>query len=80
MRAFMLNGSHRTAMPHLVQWCDEASTCHWDQASGDLPSWTEAERRLAAEGRVSAVKYPSAAQAAGATLGTVRQHGGAALA
>src|SRR3954468_7379469 len=62
MRAFMLSGTHKQAMPHLRHWCDEASLTHWEQDDAHLPPWTEAERRLAHEGRVSAVNSPSPAQ------------------
>jgi hypothetical protein len=70
MRAFMLNGPHRTAMPRLAHWCDEAAVAHWEQDNTGLPSWTEAEQRLAADGRVSAVNHPSAAHTAGRPLGS----------
>jgi heme-degrading monooxygenase HmoA len=32
MRQFMISGSHKAAMPHLVEWCDEASVAHWLQS------------------------------------------------
>ena len=59
MRAYMTDGPHRTAMPFLLQWCDEASVVHWDQADGPLPSWTEADRRMREEGRPSKLRHPS---------------------
>jgi hypothetical protein len=59
MRAYMTSGDHRTAMPRLAGWCDEASVVHWDQEHGDLPSWTEADRRMRAEGRPSKIRNPS---------------------
>jgi heme-degrading monooxygenase HmoA len=70
MRAFMLGGAHRDAMPRLQDWCDEAAVAHWEQDGAIAPAWREAERRLAAEGRLSAVKFPSPAQRAGRPLGT----------
>ncbi len=70
MRDFMLGGAHRGAMPHLQHWCDEASLTQWEQDGPAPPTWTEAERRLAAEGRLSHVKHPSPAQTRGATLGS----------
>ena len=69
MRAFMLSGAHRTAMPHLVKWCDEAATTRFEWNEDQLPSWDEAKRRLAANGKLSPVKHPSPAQAAGKPLG-----------
>jgi hypothetical protein len=59
MRAYMTNGPHRTAMPHLVNWCDEASVVHWDQQDVHLPSWQEADRRMRESGRTSKIRHPS---------------------
>jgi Domain of unknown function (DUF3291) len=65
MRAYRNSGAHRGAMPKLLEWCDEASVGHWEQASDELPDWREARRRLLELGRISKVKHPSPAQAAG---------------
>ncbi|MDQ2834085.1 MAG: DUF3291 domain-containing protein [Acidobacteriota bacterium] len=59
MRAYMISGSHKKAMPHLLHWCDEASVAHWSQEETVLPSWTEADRRMREEGRPSKVLHPS---------------------
>lgn len=59
MRAYMTGGAHRTAMPRLMHWCDEASVTHWIEPGEALPSWTEAVRRMRAEGRISKVRHPS---------------------
>lgn len=59
MRAYMLGGSHRAAMPKLLNWCDEASVVHWTQNGETLPSWEEADRRMRQEGRPSKVRNPS---------------------
>jgi hypothetical protein len=71
MRQFMLSGSHKAAMPHLIEWCDEASVTHWLQPEASLPSqtalpsqtplpsWSEADRRMRSSGRPSKVRYPS---------------------
>ena len=59
MRQFMNNGQHRTAMPHLLNWCDEASVAHWDQPQDSLPAWNEADERMRKSGRASKVKSPS---------------------
>jgi len=62
MRAFMIAGPHRSVMPRLLQWCDEASVAHWLQDSLEPPSWQEVHRRLQKEGRRSKVDNPSDAQ------------------
>jgi len=65
MRQFMISGSHKAAMPHLVQWCDEASVAHWtesetlDPIPQTLPSWSEADQRMRFLGRPSKIKHPS---------------------
>ena len=59
MRLYMTSGAHKTAMPHLLQWCDEASVAHWTQPESALPSWTEADQRMRNEGRISKVLNPS---------------------
>lgn len=60
MKAFMLGGVHRKAMPKLLNWCDEAALVHWTQDGNELPSWSEAHTRLREEGRRSKVNHPSA--------------------
>jgi hypothetical protein len=62
MHAFMVAGAHRQAMPHLLEWCDEASLVDWVQDSSAPPTWPEAHRRLLGEGRRSKVDHPSQAQ------------------
>lgn len=59
MRQFMLNGAHRAAMPHLTNWCDEASVVHWEQPDDTVPSWETADRRMRESGRASKVRFPS---------------------
>jgi hypothetical protein len=63
MRNYMTSGAHKTAMPKLMHWCDEASVTHWDQPESDLPTWTEADRRMRNEGRASKVAHPSPSHA-----------------
>ena len=64
MKAFMIAGAHGPAMRKLLEWCDEASLVHWSQDDSELPSWTEAHRRMLRAGRTSKVNHPSAAQKA----------------
>ena len=59
MRGFMTTGAHKAAMPRLLDWCDEASVVHWEQAEAAPPSWTEADQRMRASGRASKVRKPS---------------------
>jgi Domain of unknown function (DUF3291) len=59
MRQFMTTGSHKIAMPHLLDWCDEASLAHWSQPETALPSWTEADKRMREGGHTSKVRNPS---------------------
>jgi Domain of unknown function (DUF3291) len=61
MRAFMLAQPHGSAMRKLLDWCDEAALVHWTQPAAELPTWTEAHRRLLAEGRPSKVNHPTPA-------------------
>ncbi|MDX2142134.1 MAG: hypothetical protein SFV19_02155 [Rhodospirillaceae bacterium] len=69
MRAFMLSGPHRAVMPKLVEWCDEAAVARVEWTNGTLAGWDDAEWILAQHGRLSAVKHPSAAHAAGLKMG-----------
>ncbi|WP_353072905.1 DUF3291 domain-containing protein [Tunturiibacter gelidoferens] len=59
MRQYMTTGAHKSAMPHLMHWCDEASVAHWEQEQTSLPSWEEADRRMRESGRASKVNHPS---------------------
>lgn len=65
MRAYMLAGTHRKAMPTLMDMCDEAATVHWEQDSPALPSWADGHERLQGSGRASKVRHPSEDQVAG---------------
>jgi len=64
MRAFMLSGAHRKAMPELKFMCDEASGVHWTQESATLPTWQEAHKRLQEGARYVFVQTPSENQKA----------------
>ena len=65
MAAYRIAPPHRTVLPELRIWCDEASLAHWEQDSADLPNWETAEKRMAESGRLSKVDHPSADQLAG---------------
>lgn len=64
MKEFMLTAPHGPAMRKLLSWCDEAALVHWSQESEELPSWSEAHRRMLRSGRTSKVNHPSSAQKA----------------
>ena len=59
MRRFMTTSPQGAAMPHLPDWCDEASVVHWVEPDETLPSWTEADKRMRESGRPSKVRNPS---------------------
>lgn len=61
MKAFMLSGAHRGAMPKLLDWCDEAALVSWTQDSDAAPDWSQAHLHLQQEGRRSKVRHPAAA-------------------
>lgn len=64
MKAFMLTAPHGPAMRKLLEWCDEAALVHWTQDDDELPSWTEAHKKMLRYGRLSKVNHPSDAQKA----------------
>ena len=64
MKAFRASGPHRTAMPRLARWCDEASVTRWIGPEASMDDWTAAHARMAADGEASAVRHPSPAQLA----------------
>lgn len=61
MRAFMTTGSHRQAMPKLVEWCDEATVVHWEQEREEFPTMAEAYQRMQQQGCWSKLNRPSVA-------------------
>jgi heme-degrading monooxygenase HmoA len=63
MRDYVRSAPHRDAMPRLRQWCDEATTVSWEQATALLPGWDDAHGRITTAGRVSRVDEPSEAHA-----------------
>lgn len=78
MRRYMTGGAHKKAMPRLLNWCDEASVAHWTQPEENLPTWSEADRRMRANGRASKVRHPSSRHA-NLTYDVPRTSGGALI-
>lgn len=70
LTAFVTNGSHRTAMTRLSQWCDESSSAYWDIEPDVSPGWHTAALALGRHGCTHRVAIPSAAQSAGLPLGS----------
>lgn len=68
MRSFMMSGAHRSVMPKILNWCDEASVTHWQQEGDDPPDWPTAETKMRSEGRTSRVASPSPAHRRGETV------------
>jgi hypothetical protein len=79
MREYRNNGAHMTAMPKLMGWCDEASVAHWQQDQRTLPDAAGMLEKMRALGRVSKVRYPSAAHAAGQVAGSGAPFDGPAI-
>jgi hypothetical protein len=59
MKAYRGSGAHRSAMPKLANWCDEAGIAHWEQPGAELPGWREAFRRLILDGRPTKLPFPA---------------------
>lgn len=70
MLKFRDSGPHGAVRPKKRQWFNEAAIAHWHQESCQLPSSSEAARRLRETGRLSIVLSPSPAQAAGKVVAT----------
>ena len=62
MKAYRDAAAHRTVMPKLVDWCDEAAVAHWE--GEPVSDWDAIYARMAAEGRSSRVRRPTAAHMA----------------
>ena len=59
MNAYRTGGAHRSAMPKLLNWCNEAAVVHWTQESSEIPFWREVHQRMVEEGKPSKVNHPS---------------------
>jgi hypothetical protein len=62
MRAYRIAGVHGKVMHNLLNWCDEATIVHWNQANTVLPTWQATHQRMVAEGRRSKINHPSVTQ------------------
>jgi hypothetical protein len=80
MREFRNTAAHLKAMPRLLHWCDEASYVHWQQDESSLPTLQTAFERVRDTGKLSKVRFPSAAQAAGKTVANKQPKPGRVLA
>jgi hypothetical protein len=67
MRAYRNSAAHVKAMPKLIEWCDEASVAHWTSEEAAAPDPTFAASQLAAVGKLSKVRRPSAGHSSGNT-------------
>ena len=65
MLAFRNDGAHRDVLPKFPEWGREASTVNWEQDSLELPDMEEAHRRMAEDGELMSLRYPSDAHASG---------------
>jgi hypothetical protein len=65
MKAFRDQSWHRAAMPKLLDWCNEAAVARVQQEGDGLPDGSGAYDTLLSRGRLSKVRHPSAAHAAG---------------
>ena len=61
MKIFRNSGKHRTVMPKIQNWCDEASVVHWRQTETHLPDWVEIHQRLITDGFLTKLTHPSQA-------------------
>lgn len=67
MWAYRNSGAHMKAMPRLIDWCNEAAVAHWEQPGIECPAPLEAARQMASQGKLSKVRHPTTAHAAGLT-------------
>lgn len=61
MKIYRNSGAHRNVMPHIQDWCDEASIAHWQQQDSNFPSWAEIHHRLVTTGYLTKLSKPSLA-------------------
>lgn len=41
MKIYRNCGAHRSVMPRIQDWCDQASVVHWQQEDSNLLNWRE---------------------------------------
>lgn len=68
MKQFRDAAAHKSAMPKLLEMCDEASLAHWTQDGDRVPAREEMVERMRSMGRLSKVRHPSSGQQAGQTV------------
>jgi hypothetical protein len=68
MKRFRDAGAHKTAMPALLDMCDEASLAHWTQEGDEVPEPAAMLERVRSIGRTSKVRHPTTAHGAGQTV------------
>lgn len=57
MKAFRDSDAHRTSMPKLLDWCNEAMVAHWE--GEPERDWSNIHARMAQQGRKSKVRNPN---------------------
>jgi hypothetical protein len=63
MRRYTATEPHRSAMPRLDDWCDEATFADWEQEDNDLPDWETSHEFLIEHGTSAPLSHPSPANA-----------------
>jgi quinol monooxygenase YgiN len=61
MKIYRNSGAHRSVMPRIQDWCDEASVVHWQQEDSHLPDWKQVHVHLVADGFLTKLSHPSPA-------------------
>lgn len=61
MKIYRNSGAHRSVMPQIQDWCDEASVVHWQQDNNNLPNWEQVHHRMVTDGFFTKLAKPSSA-------------------
>ncbi len=59
MRAFVSSTPHRSAMPKLGKWCDEAAVAYWFEELDVLPDWNKVYQNFMRLARATPLPIPS---------------------